>query len=1523
MKKGFLTLLLCFIAVTVGAQVEAPRVPTPQSNGLAGMQWMRSRPVASASGFVTDVPFCLPEVNGIAPRFAKSVGDGAEIMGSVISAYNWPQDIKNYGIYSLNATKGFKVNTIKLNGDMDSSSAVYADGFYYTWKAEIWFEQVFYIAWRKYDANTWNEIELEGNPAAEYKNVPFTSAITHDVKSGNVYAITFNDDGSAYRLSTMNMEDGSFDAVADIERPMIALAANAQGELYGISAEGDLYSINKADATLRLIGSTGKTPKYAQSIAFDLQTGKLYWAFINDEESALYEVNTKTASVYKIDNMPNGEEFVGLFVKNTPVVDAAPAAVTDLKFVPSTEGSATGTISCKAPTTTQNGAALSGQVKVTIYSGDEVLAEQSVAPGAVVTKENVTFNANQLYTLYAVASNQAGASAKASVTVFVGKDEAGVPSDVKLIVADKTATLTWKAPTKGLHDGYFDSSSISYKIVRFLGAGQGVEVGNTLPGVTTFSETLPSATGFYRYQVISMFENRAGGAAYSNAELSVGAYELPFFDDFSDGDLCKKLYTFLDLDNDKTGDGSSVCNTWYWKADEKLVQICVDRNAPKKMNDWMITPAIHFDAKNLYNLTYAVNMGAPSNWRVTLGTSVNPKDHVTIIDEHRGEKIQYQDDCKATFKVPADGVYYLGFYSDTDENGFYFNLFNIKVEAGMSAQVPDSVSNFKVVAASDGVKRVNISFNAPEAEISGTPLNGTFKVELKRDNVLLKSFDVTKGQFVTYVDESPVAGNNTYTAVTVANDKTGLAASRTVWAGYDQPEAVRNMTAVAVDKNMHVKLTWEAPTKGVNDGYFDISKVTYSVWRGLDKNKFDRIASGLKVFEYVDTEIEKILAGKQDAYYYAVSADVEDVISQATAKYIVVGTPYEFPSYESFANGKFRVTPWTTESIEGSFGFECMKRDRDAGMNPQDADKGFAKFYNPGWGDDVIDSRLKTPVFSLDGSKNPSFSFFMYHWPAKDVEADNSSTLCKIEISVDGAPFKQIGTDYIAGYEEGGWIEHRISLAEFKDAGAVQFGIRGISASYWMYFYIDNIRIEEQCDYDLSVSDFHGTSGSAEINEIGAYNVTYFNRGLKDAANYTVDLYYNDNLVASQQGETLKPGEMKTVTLNAPITSNFAGQVMTVKAVVNYEADELSENNVSPAIEVSVKSNWYPVVENLKGAFDGKAVELTWNAPVIPTDRQPLTDGAEDYEPFAISGFGGWLTVDGDVHGCGSLSNLPEYANKGKDQAWQIWAPGYLTGVTPEDYPLLQPRTGEQAFISWYANTSIDFDDPFNKDYLISPQVCAGSEVSFWIRRIGKDVDENYQIMYSTTTQEADQFKVLREGTADKEWTEEKFTLPEDARYFAICYIGRLQSGIMVDDVTYLPAVYDLKIEGYNIFRNGIKLNTELLKEPVYVDNNVKEDDAYAYQVAVVYNFGESDACDAVNVTCSTGIDEVEAGTLVYAVNGAIRVTTSEVLPVAVYSIDGKAVAIAKVDGVKEFAVESGIYVVKAGHKVVKVSVNK
>ena len=99
-----------------------------------------------------------------------------------------------------------------------------------------------------------------------------------------------------------------------------ALAINAQGQAYGVSYEGgNLHEINLNDASTTIVGPTGKEVWYTQSMAFDLETGELFWAqFATVDDHGFYQVNTETGEATLMGEIGAGTQLAGLFMVSEP-----------------------------------------------------------------------------------------------------------------------------------------------------------------------------------------------------------------------------------------------------------------------------------------------------------------------------------------------------------------------------------------------------------------------------------------------------------------------------------------------------------------------------------------------------------------------------------------------------------------------------------------------------------------------------------------------------------------------------------------------------------------------------------------------------------------------------------------------------------------------------------------------------------------------------------------------------------------------------------------------------------------------------------------------------------------------------------------------------------------------------------------------------------------------------------------------------------------------------------------------------
>lgn len=143
----------------------------------------------------------------------------------------------------------------------------------------------------------------------------------------------------------------------------------------------------------------------------------------------------------------------------------------------------------------------------------------------------------------------------------------------------------------------------------------------------------------------------------------------------------------------------------------------------------------------------------------------------------------------------------------------------------------------------------------------------------------------------------------------------------------------------------------------------------------------------------------------------------------------------------------------------------------------------------------------------------------------------------------------------------------------------------------------------------------------------------------------------------------------------------------------------------------------------------------------------------------------------------------------------------------------------------------------------------------------------------------------------------------------------------MVDDISYTYGTPSYSIAGYNIYRDGIRINDAVLTENQYVDDLTgisSETGTYRYQVTAIYDEGESGLSNEYEANVSSGIEGPSAENISIQVeHRVIRVDGAD--DIAVYGIDGKIYGIGH--DTAAIAVEPGIYVVKADGQVTRVCI--
>lgn len=116
-----------------------------------------------------------------------------------------------------------------------------------------------------------------------------------DYTTNTLYGI-----GISQTIYTIDYTTGTFTPIAYLsgtDDMVIVMTIDTLGNMYVISFNGIMYSVDKDTGSTTLIGGTGLFPNFAQSLVFDHDTQIMYWFYYDGGYGAVYTVDPATATV--------------------------------------------------------------------------------------------------------------------------------------------------------------------------------------------------------------------------------------------------------------------------------------------------------------------------------------------------------------------------------------------------------------------------------------------------------------------------------------------------------------------------------------------------------------------------------------------------------------------------------------------------------------------------------------------------------------------------------------------------------------------------------------------------------------------------------------------------------------------------------------------------------------------------------------------------------------------------------------------------------------------------------------------------------------------------------------------------------------------------------------------------------------------------------------------------------------------------------------------------------------------------
>lgn len=462
--------------------------------------------------------------------------------------------------------------------------------------------------------------------------------------------------------------------------------------------------------------------------------------------------------------------------------------------------------------------------------------------------------------------------------------------------------------------------------------------------------------------------------------------------------------------------------------------------------------------------------------------------------------------------------------------GNHFTGLYIPYLTADNGAAPARVSGLDAQADLNGAMKDTIKWVTPSKTWAGDDLANLQSVKIYRKNAgyatteLTKTADLIansqllatvpateKETAMSWVDENPTDGINTY-YVLAANDKgNGVIDSIRCYMGVDVPGAVGN---IMLEKNgTGVDISWTAPEKGANNGYIGTEGLSY---------KITRLPDSVVVAENVtDTKYTDNTLGEQQSYSYTVQAvNAKGAGAIATSNPIMAGSALKTPVSLAF-DTQTDADRWSTNKMNNSIYF----------------------YYAGGWSDDykcmigygtttgTVEGTLISPPLYLEEGKTYRFT--------TDFQADFfDDAYFDLYVGVGTNSESQDGATIIASREGEQYAEpyHREKYEDYFVApasGTYYYTLRVKTVDKYNIFKLFGLKVDYVAESDMAATSIDGVL-EAVAQQANECTVKVRNLGSKDQENYTVKLLMDNEgkmvEVGSGTGtELLKTGETADV----------------------------------------------------------------------------------------------------------------------------------------------------------------------------------------------------------------------------------------------------------------------------------------------------------------------------------------------------------------------------------------------------------
>lgn len=1339
-----------------------------------------------------------------------------------------------------------------------------------------------------------------------------------------IYGYYLNaDDGEVYFGKAPESDVTKIEKIAAVERcPLVAMTYNAQsGKLIGITDEnngGTIVEISKYTGEIKEIDVLAHPSSYVTGLGYSPIENNYYYPYCTSDSSGLDILNGYNASQIASHPFDGLIEFFGLVSPDDiPISDSAPTAAT---FVESDfqNGSSDGTVTFRMASNTFGGTPILGNIDWCLEIDGEEYKVGSAAAGsnAVIQVSGLTPGIH-VFTLRSSLGGNQGRTCRTSL--YIGKDTPLAPEKVEM----NLTKISWTPVTEGIHGGYVNPSEVRYNV--YINGTQAYKELSATECASQFGD--PEILDVYVAEVEAVYDGKTSARTSSNDVPYGEAYRVPFRQ--IPAPEQSRVYTIIDGNDD--GYGITYTNTEVLSNGDTAEAFYYEYSDDDDADDWLFLPPINFtDGNSCYNFSFNVfrDWEYDESYEVALCRKADPSTIVKkFIDETYVENLMddefYKLYADATFSIPEAGTYYIGIHVTSPAGQFrlWMRDFSVEKTPGITLDSPASVSDLTATADDKGQLKATVSFRLPSTTMSGTAIPNTTTLTAE---ISCNSNTVTvsgkPGEAVSK-EITTAQGDNNILVRVLDGDKFGMYSNIEVHTGVDIPGKVTEWKAVVDDDNLGLMMSWKAPsTTGVNDGYVIPEDVEYVVMKYDKRYGFweDVQNLGKNVFSH---HIRIPEGSPQDLYGYgimAVNAAGDDDFCDVMC---VLGTPLLTPFGNNYTAGE-NINPLVcyTSGV-------TLRLDDPTKQFPNFSTTDNAKALYTYATKAIKDGKISLPKFSTEGLQHGAIELNLYGGSCANVSVYAAAS------DIQEEKIASYDADY---FTEKGPAKVRVELpAKFQDRGWVEIYLHFTTSSKAESMIIYSFRYLDNLASDFGIIDLSGTT-NAKIGEEATFYASVQNFGYEShpfpgAQWKLVDK--DGNLIASATVEASTEACVsdQVIENRLSFTPN-AGNIGNLYLTYSLNPLDPKPSNDSKTIEVSVNKGLQPVVTDLSVSDVGyDHVTLQWS-PLLSMDKK--VQDFENETPLVFDDESGMIAEFKRFDKDGYDVYTPNFSNPlptaYKPQSFVVWSTSAMEKHIGSN-PVYTGHSGDKFIIAFCPALQDNGTTPAADDWLVSPEIESGTDVSFWIKPITYNYGaETIQIMYSSTTDDPGEFKLLKEikvsgnENTTPTWQEYTELLPNDAKYFALHYVSKDIFGILIDDIAYTPKGSSLSLTGYNVYRDGAMIAAnDACSDATFTDNTVREDSDYSYLIVPVLNDNSTGLNSNVVKVHTTGIGNLATDRRsIYSTDGKIIVKGYAGYAVTVYAIDGTKVSHVNLAGDTEcFDVANGVYIISASSDNVKIIV--